>query len=354
MNVKIFISYKWQDSVRNAWVEKLYKDLRQRGVDAKLDKYEVAPGQSFSDYMTRGVRESNYVLFVITPQAVEAVESGYGALAFEMQIANARRMSTHKGGFSIIPIFREGIATSAYLTDHRYLDFRVDEEYNSRLNELIQWVTGKINPPTLGQPLDLDDIYTLDENGAEVEALLKRSGRMRILTWCYEDPDLPTTHVQKGKQGKVNSLSYTRSLMSQVWDDCPHNRSLMIWDLQYDKVQGVTAIARRNYLGGAIDRQGWYAGPQTPENIENLLKRAGTFKVTGYSKTEDPYNSSTWIKDGERGAIELSNKQLLNFTRAADGFDFETPGLWNYYVWDLAWQESEGIVVTKRHSISED
>lgn len=149
MALKVFISYKYQNAKRNIWVDKLYKDLRDVGIDAKLYNYEVALGESFSDYMSRGIRECDYVLFIITPKAVNAVESGTGALAFEMQIASARRMMG-KDGFRIIPIFREGKKTSTYLSDHRYLDFRNDEEYDSKFAELLQWLFGKIKPPTLG------------------------------------------------------------------------------------------------------------------------------------------------------------------------------------------------------------
>lgn len=147
MPLKVFISYKYQDSKRNAWVEKLYKDLRNVGIDAKLYNYEVALGESFSDYMARGIRECDYVLFIITPKAVKAIESGKGALAFEMQIANARRMND---GFRIIPIFQEGKKTSTYLSDHRYLDFRNDADYDANFSVLLQWLFGKIKPPALG------------------------------------------------------------------------------------------------------------------------------------------------------------------------------------------------------------
>ena len=147
--ISVFISYKWEDEIRNQWVEKLYKDLRSAGIDAKLDTYEVAPGESFSDYMTREIRECNFVLFIVTPRAVEAVESGEGALAFEMQISNARRIA-RKDGFRIIPIFREGDKTSSYLSDHRYLDFRDDEKYNMTLQYLLDWLHGSVEPPVIG------------------------------------------------------------------------------------------------------------------------------------------------------------------------------------------------------------
>ena len=145
--LKIFISYKFQDAARNAWVDKFYKNLRDIGIDAKLYNYEVAIGESFSDYMARGIRECDYFLFIITPVAVKAVELGRGAVAFEMQIANAL---SHERWLKIIPIFREGDETSTYLLDHRYLDFRDDDVYDLKFAELLQWLFEKVQPPALG------------------------------------------------------------------------------------------------------------------------------------------------------------------------------------------------------------
>ena len=100
--------------------------------------------------MTREIRECDFVLFIVTPKAVKAVESGEGALAFEMQISNARRLA-RKDGFRIIPIFREGDNTSSYLSDHRYLDFRDDKQYNLAFQNLMDWLRGLVKPPVLGK-----------------------------------------------------------------------------------------------------------------------------------------------------------------------------------------------------------
>ena len=130
MTIKVFISYKHQDLERNQWVENFYKDLRAAGIDAKLDQYEVPPGESFSDYMARGIRESDCVLFIVTPKAVEAVELGSGALAFEMQISNARRLKG-QDDFSIIPIFREGEKTFDHIMD---LKFYLDDIFKMKID----------------------------------------------------------------------------------------------------------------------------------------------------------------------------------------------------------------------------
>ncbi len=212
-NFSVFISYKWEDEKRNKWVDQFYRDLRFAGIDAKLDKYEVAPGKSFSDYMTREIRECKHVLFIVTPKAVEAVESGEGALAFEMQISNARRLA-RKDGFQIIPIFREGKKTSSYLSDHRYIDFRDDEQYNVSLQYLIEWLQGSVKPPSLGKSktkvtkihrnrMDQNKVNMLADKTAKLTSELKESQRIIRV----KEIELNAVLAQAEEVSKINSLT---------------------------------------------------------------------------------------------------------------------------------------------------
>jgi hypothetical protein len=85
---RAMISYKHQDPTRDGWVRKLYTDLRKHwGVDVRLDEFDVNYGESLSAYMTSEIdRDSDALLFVITPAAVTAVdELRSGALSFEIQ-----------------------------------------------------------------------------------------------------------------------------------------------------------------------------------------------------------------------------------------------------------------------------
>ena len=247
MAIQVFISYKRQDPERNTWVERLYQDLRIRGIDAKLDRYEVAPGQSFSDYMTRSIRDVDHVLFIFTPAAVKAVESGYGALAFEMQIANARRLA-QKHGFSIIPIFREGEATPTYLSDHRYLDFRNDAKYDAQLEELIGWLTGRIQPPPLGSSINRLGYYDGPLTQEAVEARLRQVGKFKILGYPYPFGH-PSPKVRE--RGFISpaigpwegQISYTRFADLSRWD--VWSKDFYAWELEWNKQHGIVAIGRR-------------------------------------------------------------------------------------------------------------
>lgn len=148
--LKVFVSYKWESEEHVAWVKRLAKDLRKSGIDAKLDQWEVKYGGSFTDYMQHHITDADVFLFVITPGSVaaaEAPEGKGGALKFEVQMMNARRMAE---GTRIIGIYRSGDRPPNYLRDHRYVDFREDNKYDVSVASLVADLLGKSGPPPLG------------------------------------------------------------------------------------------------------------------------------------------------------------------------------------------------------------
>jgi hypothetical protein len=166
--LKVFISYKREDSVRNAWVTRLATDLRAAGIDAILYIWEVRLGESFTDYMAMKIKDCDALLFVITEASVKTVESpSYGALKFELQMALARRIAGES--FRLIGVYREGPAPPVHLRDNRYVDFRDDSQYDAALTELIKDLLGVSDRPPLTRRIAL-----LHRSLAEVEALLPR------------------------------------------------------------------------------------------------------------------------------------------------------------------------------------
>lgn len=147
--IKIFVSYKWETQEHSNWVKKLSASLRARGIDAILDQWEVKLGESFTDYMQQNIATVDLILFVISAAAVEAAEAPQGkggALKFEVQMMNARRMAE---GTRIIGIYRSGDRPPHYLRDHRYVDFRHDDDYEKSLQILVDDILGQGGPPKL-------------------------------------------------------------------------------------------------------------------------------------------------------------------------------------------------------------
>lgn len=283
MTLKVFISYKHQDAKRNQWVEKLYKDLRNVGIDAKLYDYEVALGESFSDYMSRGIRECDYVLFIITPKAVKAVESGKGALAFEMEIANARRMSA-SDAFRIIPIFREGKKTSTYLSDHRYLDFRNDADYDMNFALLLQWLYGKIKPPTLG-----DLSFESEREAINYARTLVRTARAEFDAKDYFDAQKKLEIAVHLDPDDVSSLGLFGRALTNLgrFDEAiaPLTRAIELTQFSSNRKIYLTSRLLANYFRGKYDlaiADGNKIIQESPKHREGRRLRATTWLVLNH------------------------------------------------------------------------
>lgn len=148
--MKVFVSYKWEDVPHNAWVERLARDLRARGIEALVDKWEVRYGESFSDYMTRGIHSCDAILFIMTPaflSAAEASSGREGPLKFELQLALARRLAGER--FRVIGVLRRGERAAQQLRDLRYADFRDDSIYEEALTRLVADLADQVEKPPL-------------------------------------------------------------------------------------------------------------------------------------------------------------------------------------------------------------
>lgn len=148
--LRAFISYKWEDESHNEWVKKFATDLKNAGIEAILDRWEVGFGDSFTDYMTSKISAADVILFIITTASVAAVEAPKGqggAVKFEMQMATNRRIDGEE--IRLIGIYREGNKTPAHLRDHRYADFRDDSMYEQNLESLIEDLMNRAAVPPL-------------------------------------------------------------------------------------------------------------------------------------------------------------------------------------------------------------
>ena len=67
MNTKVFISHSGED---RQWVRDFATALRSQGSEVWLDEWQLRPGESIQQGLEKGLRESDIVAFVITPESV--------------------------------------------------------------------------------------------------------------------------------------------------------------------------------------------------------------------------------------------------------------------------------------------
>jgi len=73
--VRVFISYAWEDDAYRDWVAQLASQLREDGVDARLDRWHLQDGQTIPEFMNSEVRLADKVLVLCSPKCQEKVHA---------------------------------------------------------------------------------------------------------------------------------------------------------------------------------------------------------------------------------------------------------------------------------------
>jgi hypothetical protein len=156
----VFISYAWEDDV-SPWVKKLSKRLRKNGIDVRLDRWELQPGDYLPAFMETAVRESDFVILVCTPKYKQKSDERVGGVGFEGHVITAEIFgkSNHR---KFIPVLRKGDVNSAmpsWASGKLFIDLRGESFNKDNYKELIRTLHGKNpGPPPIGIPPEfLDD-----------------------------------------------------------------------------------------------------------------------------------------------------------------------------------------------------
>ena len=138
-NPKVFISYAWESDDLKDWVKNLAIELRNNGIDAKLDQWEVAPGDQMPHFMEKSVRENDYVLLICTPKYKIKSENRIGGVGYEGDIMTAEVLqnSNHR---KFIPILQSGDKDNSipsWLKGKYFIDLSSDTHFEKNFEDLI-------------------------------------------------------------------------------------------------------------------------------------------------------------------------------------------------------------------------
>ncbi|MCP9772453.1 SUMF1/EgtB/PvdO family nonheme iron enzyme [Synechococcus sp. Tobar12-5m-g] len=161
-NPSVFLSYSHDSQAHKDWVRKLAEDLRSQGVDATLDQWDLRAGADLVAFMEAGIRGADRVLMVCTGTYVRKAEQRKGGAGYEGMIVTshvARSTDTVK----FIPLVRDNPADPLvpdFLGPRLWLDFRDDELYAERLEDLLRELheLPRYRKPPLGRPAFLQDL----------------------------------------------------------------------------------------------------------------------------------------------------------------------------------------------------
>ena len=203
---KVFISYSHDSSEHRRWVSELGAKLRHNGIDAILDQWDLGPGDDVTQFMERGIIDSDRVLVICTDSYVTKANTGEGGVGYERMIVNAQLIQD-LGTDKFIPVIRQASGqekTPTFLGTRVYIDFRNDSQFESEFDKLIHELhrvpvaekpplgkspfaklpSGQEAPPVEGANTQLPDIPEQVESAADAYAAAVKLARAGdVLGW---------------------------------------------------------------------------------------------------------------------------------------------------------------------------
>ena len=152
---KVFISYSHDSPEHRRWVSELGTKLRRSGIDAILDQWDLGPGDDVTQFMERGIRDSDRVLVICTDRYVRQANAGKGGVGYERQIVTAQLIQ-NLGTNKFIPIIRQASGeekTPTFLVTRMYVDLRDESQFEMEFDKLLRELHQApiIQKPSLGK-----------------------------------------------------------------------------------------------------------------------------------------------------------------------------------------------------------
>jgi len=143
-NPKVFVSYSWDSEEHKTWVRELSERLIRNGINARLDQWHVAPGQSLTQFMEQETTTSDHVLIVCTTNYCQKSTSRSGGVGFEQQIISGQ-IAAGVEREKFVPLVRNGefnpgdnCSIPPHFLGIYAIDMRDDKSFDSSLETLLR------------------------------------------------------------------------------------------------------------------------------------------------------------------------------------------------------------------------
>ena len=135
----VFISYSHESQKHKKWVLDFATRLRQVGVDASLDQWDLGAGDDIPIFMERHLASADRVLMICTEVYVNKANSGTGGVGYEKMIVTADLMRSIDSN-KVIPIIRQDgtYILPTFLHTKYFLDFSREDQYELSFDNLTR------------------------------------------------------------------------------------------------------------------------------------------------------------------------------------------------------------------------
>ena len=153
-NPKVFISYSHDSEDHREWVRLFATKLREHGVDAMLDAWDLTPGQDVAAFMQHGIADAERVVMICSENYVIKAEAGQGGVGYERLIVTTE-VTANIDTKKFLPVVRNNPSKNKipnFLGPRLYIDFSDDAKRAERMEELVNDLHGllKYEKPPLG------------------------------------------------------------------------------------------------------------------------------------------------------------------------------------------------------------
>src|SRR3989344_6483764 len=138
---KVFISYSHDSPEHKLWVLNLATKLRNNGIDAILDQWELRPGEDIPSFMEKHIKNSDYILMVCTDEYVKKANSGVGGVGYEKMIITSdliKKIDFKK----VIPLIKQNgnKNTPTFIETKLSIDFSYEKDFGFSYDELVRTI----------------------------------------------------------------------------------------------------------------------------------------------------------------------------------------------------------------------
>lgn len=162
---RVFVSYSYDSPTHEAWVRKLVGRLNSLGVWLIFDQWDLDLGSDVARFMEEGISDSDRVLVICTGIYNQKANQGLGGAGYEKMIMTGDLIKG-QDTTRFIPVVRgrDEPLVPRFLSTRRYIDFRNDDEFDTRVVELSEALIPKgLRRPLLGSgPPAPDHLATQD------------------------------------------------------------------------------------------------------------------------------------------------------------------------------------------------
>jgi len=147
---KVFVSYSHDSQIHKKWVLDLATRLRNSGVDAVIDQWELRPGDDLPHFMEQNLATCDYVLMVCTAKYVQKANGGLGGVGYEKMIVTSELIKGIDSN-KVIPLIRqEGTCdVPTFLKTKLFIDLSKSDDFEFGFDELVRTL---LNAPLYKKP----------------------------------------------------------------------------------------------------------------------------------------------------------------------------------------------------------